>query len=319
MQGWHSGAKPCIVRRMKAIVRTEGGARLRVVKAPASLMGDQVAVRVRAVAICRTDLYAAEGRIKVRERRVLGHEFTGIVDQTGPEVTRFEPGARVVGNPSFHCGGCEHCKTGETYRCAETTFLGLDHDGAFAEIVVVPEWSLWRLPNDISFTVGTFTEPIAAGMAVLEAGLDPCSRVWVFGSGRIAQLTGEILRDAGFSRLELSAELPAEPVDALIETNGLGVQTSAALTALKTNGTLVLKSREPVTFEMPVLEAIRKQVRIIAVKYAPFNRALDFVSRNTEMLETFLDDNWRLEDFEAAFELASCCEEKKICFQMSND
>ncbi|MEM7013506.1 MAG: alcohol dehydrogenase catalytic domain-containing protein [Verrucomicrobiota bacterium] len=305
---------------MKAIVRAEGGARLQSIDQSVSLADDDVLVDVRAVAICRTDLYAAEGKIKVRQGRVLGHEFTGVVAEVGYAVSEFRPGDRVVGNPSFHCGDCRECHAGTPHRCADTTFLGLDHDGAFAEQVVVPSWSLHSLPERIPFDVGTFVEPVAAGIAVLEAGLNQQNRVWVNGSGRIAKLTGEILGDAGFSDFFVSEtrEISDGEVDGLIETCGLGGKMDALINALRPGGTLVLKSREPIHAELPILETIRKQIRIVAVKYGPFEDALDFVSRNVSTLQSYLDSSWTLDDFEESFEKAANCEEKKLCFRVSD-
>jgi threonine dehydrogenase-like Zn-dependent dehydrogenase len=304
---------------MKAIVATNVGADFREVATPALLTETDVRVRVHSVSICRTDLYGAEGRLKVDAGRILGHEFAGVVESTDSDGS-LSIGDRVVGHPSLHCNHCRVCRAGATHRCADAEFLGLDRDGAFAELVVLPGWALHRLADEVPFSVGTFAEPVAAGMAIFEAGLKPHDRVLVYGSSRIARLTGELLADAGFNKFEIAADLTGlnsdQRFDAIIETCGLGAGMDPLIDKLEPGGVLVVKSREPTAIEVPVLNAIRRQVRIQAVKYGTFEDALAFVERHPDMLATYLDDQWELENFEEAFELARASEDKKICFKL---
>lgn len=305
---------------MKAIIATGKGPAFKQVEDPVLRGGSDVCVRVCATAICRTDLYAAQGRLPVDNGRVLGHEFTGVVEAVGPDA-RFGPGDRVVANPSVSCGVCPDCKSGDSHLCADTRFLGLDLDGAFAERIVVPDTALYPLSDGLSFSVGTFAEPVAAGMAVFEAGLDVDARILVAGEGRIAELTGELLADAGFGKLEVAGFGAVDAkgcYDAIIETEGLGSRSSKAFELLVPGGTLVLKSRRPEMFTAPVLDVIRRRIRMIAVKYGRFENALDYVVRRSETLADRLDAGWRLEDFERAFELAERSEERKLCFTISD-
>lgn len=305
----------------KAVTIQKGGAEIREVPDPPVTAPGDLRIRVRAVAICRTDLYAVEKRIAVDEGTVLGHEFSGVVERLGEGVGNFVVGDRVVVNPSLSCGVCECCASGFPYRCAEAIFLGLDRDGAFAELVVVPSSAVFHLGDALSFSVATFAEPVAAGLAVLEAGLGIGDQLLVYGAGRIAQLTGVILSDAGFENVEIRDQLPDDGergFDAIIETCGLRDGFGGLIERLRPGGTLVVKSREPIAVGLPILAAIRRQIVLRAVKYGPFPDALSFVARHARELDLYLDDSWQLENFEEAFELARRSEERKICFQIGD-
>lgn len=277
-------------------------------------------VRVKAASICRTDLYAAYGDITVDDGRILGHEFTGVVEECGVSVKNFAMGDRVVGNPFLPCGHCSDCISGSPHRCAEGTFIGLDRDGAFAEYILVSENSLSGLPAKVSFTVGTYIEPVAAGLAIFEAALKTTDSVLVIGEGRICRLSVAILKNAGFSAVHsvrvsdiktLSGEF-----DVVIETAPLEGTIEVVVAVLKTRGLLLLKSRNPTRLSLPVLELIRKQIRIEAVKYAPFDDAIRYVSRHCEELSASLNSAWTLESFEEAFAVSKQSEEHKICFNL---
>lgn len=305
---------------MKAIFRTKAGPLLREVPVPELCSAQDVLVRVKAVSICRTDLYAAYGQLVVNEGRILGHEFTGIVEKVGDGASRFSAGARVVANPFLSCGSCNECKSGFSYRCSHSTFIGLEHDGAFAEFIVVPEHILQPLDDSISFSVGTFIEPVAAGMAIFETPISPDDSIIVLGNGRISRLTVKILKNAGFNNLQCvnQADDAVGMVDVVIETCGLQSGICAVFNILKPGGLLVIKSREPTSLDIPLLEAIRNQVRIHAVKYGPFEKGMEFVGQHHAELADDLDVSWHIDDFMQAFEQAQHSEDKKICFKFSD-
>ena len=156
---------------------------------------------------------------------------------------------------------------------------------------------------------------------MLEAGLGIGDQLLVYGAGRIAQLTGVILSDAGFENVEIRDQLPDDGergFDAIIETCGLRDGFGGLIERLRPGGTLVVKSREPIAVGLPILAAIRRQIVLRAVKYGPFPDALSFVARHARELDLYLDDSWQLENFEEAFELARRSEERKICFQIGD-
>src|SRR5947207_2322869 len=108
-------------KTMRAIVRDPSGVCLveREVPRPAR---EWVRMRVLLAGICRTDLYAAEGRIAIGASRVLGHELVGEIDAAGDGLS-FTQGERVIASPLIACGTCSGCIRAE--RCARPRMLGV--------------------------------------------------------------------------------------------------------------------------------------------------------------------------------------------------
>lgn len=96
-----------------------------------------VLVEVKAVGICGTDLHVFRGERKdVEFPRVMGHELSGIVRETGSGVSRVKAGDRVVLDPVFACGTCKTCQKGHPNVCADVKCYGVQMDGGFQEYIV---------------------------------------------------------------------------------------------------------------------------------------------------------------------------------------
>lgn len=111
-------------------------------------------VRVRATGVCRSDWHAWSGHdATVRLPLVPGHEFAGIVEHVGSEVTRFQPGDRVTAPFVYACGACAQCLAGDQQVCARQEQPGFTLWGSFAELVVVLEadLNLVALPDALDF------------------------------------------------------------------------------------------------------------------------------------------------------------------------
>src|SRR3954447_22011732 len=78
-------------------------------------------VRVTAAAICGSDLHLLHGLVPdTRVGSTFGHEFTGIVEEVGPQAHGVEPGDRVMVPFNIFCGGCYFCTRGLTSCCQNT-------------------------------------------------------------------------------------------------------------------------------------------------------------------------------------------------------
>lgn len=295
---------------MKALVKTAAGVRCISLPVPALKAPHQVRIRVSKSAICRTDVFAALGSIPVADGRVLGHEFTGTVDEVGDAVLRFHSGDRVVVNPLLSCGRCQDCSAQARHNCAEAGFLGLDTDGAFAQFIVVDETLVFPLPDHVDEASGAYAEPLAATMAVLEAPVPDGCAMTVTGGGRIADLTRLILEDDGHDVLpESSGEF-----DVVVETDLCNANAERILRMVKPGGMLVLKSRQPSPVALPPLLLIRRRIRVVCVYYAPFEKALRYLETRTPRLRPFIGRAWALEDHEQAFAEACADEALKVYF-----
>ncbi|HET8701287.1 MAG TPA: zinc-dependent alcohol dehydrogenase family protein [Nitrococcus sp.] len=101
----------------------------------------QVQLRVRACAVCRTDLHVIDGELPHPKLPLIpGHEIIGVVEQVGEGVTRFRSGDRV-GVPwlGWTCGQCRYCRCGQENLCQAAKFTGYTLDGGYAEYTIADE------------------------------------------------------------------------------------------------------------------------------------------------------------------------------------
>ena len=160
-----------------------------------------VIVRVKAAAICGSDVHGMDGSTgRRRPPVIMGHEAAGEIVQAGAEVRHFKAGDRVTFDSTEYCGECWHCRRGEPNLCDDRRVLGVSceeyrRDGTFAQYVVVPERILFALPEGLSFVRASLTEPlaVAAHAACLSAPL-PGESAAVVGAGLIGLLLIQVLR-----------------------------------------------------------------------------------------------------------------------------
>ncbi len=191
---------------MKALMKTARGVghlELREVDRPAPGPGE-VLVRVAAAAVCGSDLLIEEDRHVNEPPMIMGHEFSGTIEELGPGVSGWEAGDRVVQETSaWVCGECTRCKSGEHHLCARKKVFGIKTDGGFAEFVRVPAWVLHRVPDAVSIEAAAMTEPACVVLhALLEKGrVDPGDDVLIMGAGTIGLLALQVARMAGARRV----------------------------------------------------------------------------------------------------------------------
>jgi len=123
-----------------------------------------VLVKIRATAICGTDIEIYKGKGGARFPVVPGHEFAGEIAEVGPQVTDLTPGDRVVGNPAISCGRCFWCKEGSKNLCPNGGLIGRERDGAFAEYTAIPESNAHKLPDEVSFEEATIVTTLTTAL-----------------------------------------------------------------------------------------------------------------------------------------------------------
>ncbi len=223
----------------------------------------QLLLRVRACAVCRTDLHVADGDLPpCRERIVPGHEIVGEVVKPGEGVTGFQAGQRVgVGWLGFTCGECEFCLRGDENLCDFAKFTGYQLDGGFADYVIADARFCFPIPE-------TYGDAEAAPL--LCAGLigyrslkmaGPGKALGIYGFGAAAHIVAQVAvhegrsvygftrpgdaaaqefaRSLGCSWAGGSDERPDVMLDAAIIFAPVGDLVPAALKAVKKGGTVV--------------------------------------------------------------------------------
>ena len=131
---------------------------------PVPIPGDrELLLRVAACGVCHTELDEIEGRTPPPSLPLIpGHQVVGFIDQIGSQVTGFQSGERVgVAWIYASCGNCAYCKSGLENLCRRFKATGRDADGGYAEYMVVPEQSVYRIPD--SFTDAQAAPLLCAG------------------------------------------------------------------------------------------------------------------------------------------------------------
>ncbi len=194
---------------MRAVV-FDGVDSVRVADVPDTVVrepGDAV-VRVTRTAICGSDLHFFHGKAPVNPGDVLGHEAVGIVEETGPAVTRFRPGERVVVAFDIACGACWYCGRGMSALCEDARMFGGgvftgSVPGAQAERLLVPaaDVNLLAIPGDIDEERALFVGDILTTgfYAASVGGVAPGDIVAVVGAGPLGFFGVQAALSAGAS------------------------------------------------------------------------------------------------------------------------
>jgi threonine dehydrogenase-like Zn-dependent dehydrogenase len=195
-----------------------GGSRFTVDEAPEPAPGPgQAVVAVAAAGICGTDVHATQGLFPWTPPMVLGHEYTGVVQDVGRGVSRRLVGRAVACEPSFGCGKCADCAEGRISQCP-----GAVRVGGFAERVVLPAACLHTLPRGLDPVTAAMTEPAACCLAGLETFPMPRgATVVVIGGGIMGLLTLVLAKRRGARRLIVS--------DPLLERRRIAKRLGAAI------------------------------------------------------------------------------------------
>jgi L-iditol 2-dehydrogenase len=160
----------------------------------------QALVAVQAAGICGTDVHATQGLFPWTPPLVMGHEYTGVVQDVGRGVSKRLIGRAVACEPSYGCGACPECKEGRVSQCPRCTRVG-----GFAERVALPVVNLHALPRGLDPVTAAMTEPAACCLAGLEQFRMPKgATVLVIGGGIMGLLTMVLAKRRGARRLILS-------------------------------------------------------------------------------------------------------------------
>lgn len=125
---------------------------------------NDVLIKIKKSAICGTDLHIykwddwAQKTIPVP--MIVGHEYVGVIEHTGSEVTHLKPGQRVSGEGHLVCGVCRNCRAGKRHLCRNTLGVGVNRQGSFAEFLSLPASNVFPIPDDISDDLAAIFDPL---------------------------------------------------------------------------------------------------------------------------------------------------------------
>ena len=293
---------------MRAIVLEQSDVQVNSAR-PAPAPGpDEVMVRVTRAGVCETDLQLIKGYMGFRG--VLGHEFVGVAE-SGPYA-----GRRVVGEINCACWTCATCRGGFHTHCPNRTVLGiLNHDGAFADLIAVPQRNLHLVPDSVPDDVAVFTEPVAAAFQIptqLEVGKN--DRIVVLGDGRLGNLCAQVLASIaddvlvvgkhpeklallealGVKTALLGDELPLRAADVVVECTGSESGLPTALTLVRPRGTIVLKTTVAGTQTLAWAPFVIDEVTLVGSRCGPFDRALEALENGLVEVQPLIADRFNI-------------------------
>jgi L-iditol 2-dehydrogenase len=167
----------------------------------------ELLIRVHTCGICGTDLKKISTGSHSAPR-IFGHETTGIIVQTGADVTDFEVGERVMVFHHIPCGECFYCRRKVYAQCPTYKKVGCTagyepSGGGFSEYVRVMDWivrkgGVVRLPDHVSYEQASFIEPLNTCVKAIHAmHLEPGEMVFVIGQGPIGIMLALLARRTG--------------------------------------------------------------------------------------------------------------------------
>jgi threonine dehydrogenase-like Zn-dependent dehydrogenase len=268
----------------------------------------EVLVRVTRAGVCETDLQLIKGYMGFRG--VLGHEFVGVAE-SGPHA-----GRRVVGEINCACWSCETCRKGLPTHCPNRTVLGiLNHDGAFADVIAVPQRNLHLVPDALSDDVAVFTEPVAAAFQIpAQITIGRNDRVAILGDGRLGNLCAQvlarlsdnilvvgkhaeklaILASMGIATTLLSDSLEERAYDIVVDCTGSESGLPTALKLVRPRGTIVLKTTVAGQQTMAWAPFVIDEVTLVGSRCGPFDQALAALDKGHVQVQPLISDRFDL-------------------------
>ena len=210
---------------MQAVrLHAKGDLRVEDVPRPELPSADWVRLKVSYAGICGSDLHNFRtGQWITRAPSIAGHEFSGIVLETGSAVADFRTGDAIAADSRFWCGTCEACQNGQRHLCERLGFIGEACDGCFADEIVLPGRLLHKLPADLTLRIAATAEPFAVALhAVRRLRLVPDEAVLIAGCGPIGGFAAVILAQLGLGPIvvadqnEMRAALVAQVTGATV-------------------------------------------------------------------------------------------------------
>jgi len=271
---------------------------------------DEVVVKVAFCGICGTDshiFHGDEGSVEIIPPAVIGHELSGVVTETGRNVTMLSAGDHVAIDPNLYCGLCHYCRSGQEHFCSAMR----NPEGGFAEYCTVPAKAAVKIPKGIPLIDAAFAEPVACCLHGTDlTGVRAGDHVLILGQGTIGLIMTQLVKlsgasvitviepddkkramgvkfgaSNGFSCMEdyyaYARSQPDLRADKVFECVGKVVTVSSAIQAATKGATVMLFGLTPPKAAVTVypFEIFRKELRITSSFVNPLtqSRAIDLL------------------------------------------
>ncbi|MFI3238461.1 MAG: alcohol dehydrogenase catalytic domain-containing protein [Lachnospiraceae bacterium] len=319
---------------MKGIIYL-GPKTIEVQEVPTPVAGEgQALIQVKAAGICGSDLGIYGGtHPRAKAPLVPGHEYSGILMN---DTKKYKAGTKVCVNPLLSCGECTPCKSGNSHVCNTLKLDGIDCDGGMAEYSVVAEDMLVAVPDEVSFELAAFIEPVAVAVHTLrETGYVPGDNALVYGCGTIGLVVAQTLKEFGCTNvtmveadavraevargfgfdvkaaigLDLAAlkeeKTNGDGFDWVFDCAGVQAVAGALLDAVKVRGKIVVVAGYKYPAEMPFFMGMAKETSILFVRvYRPIDVeiAAELVAKQPAY-DQFITHKLPIEEAQKGFDL----------------
>jgi propanol-preferring alcohol dehydrogenase len=285
---------------MKAVRLVQPGRPLELHDIPLPHTGDDdVLVRVKAAGICHSDAHYRAGISRVHPLPLtLGHEVAGVVEAIGRNVKQLRIGQRVCLHYMVTCGTCVWCAKQNEQFCETGAMIGKSREGGYAEFVVIPARSVFKLSDEIPFEHGAIMMCSSATSlhALNKARMKPGESVAIFGAGGLGISAIQLAKTLGArevfavdiqpNKLDFARSLGAVPIDAragdpvklirdhtggrgvdvALELIGLPLTMQQSVRSLAKQGRAALVGITEKNFEVsPYHELVNREAEIIGV------------------------------------------------------
>jgi threonine 3-dehydrogenase len=209
---------------MRALSKLEPREGMWRIEAPQPQVGpNDVLIRISSTSLCGTDVHIynwdAWSQRTIPVPLITGHEYVGVIEGLGSEVTGYAVGDRVSGEGHLTCGHCRNCRAGRRHLCRNTLGVGVQRQGAFADYFVLPAVNAFKLPASIPDEVGAILDPLGnavhtaltydlVGEDVLITGAGPIGLM----AAAVARFVGArhiVITDVNAERLKMAATMGA--------------------------------------------------------------------------------------------------------------
>ena len=340
---------------MKALrkMRPQRGAQMESIAVP-TIGPTDVLVRVRAASICGTDLHIYGwdrwSASRIHPPLTFGHEFCGVVEKVGEDVTTIRAGDFVSAEMHVNCGHCRPCRMGQPHVCQNVKILGIDDEGCFAEFVRIPVRNVWKVDPAIPEHYAAIMDPLGNAVHTVLAGEIAGLNVVVTGAGPIGLMAIAVARAAGAAtifateinphRRELALEMGADEaldpssgdvvkhvldategagVDVMLEMSGHPDAIHKGFQMLRPGGRASLLGipKDPVTLDL-VNDVIFKGATVQGIygrrMFETWVQMTELLKHGRLKLEPLFKERMPLEKFDDAFSLLESGQAGQILF-----
>ena len=317
----------------------------------------EVQIKIKTVSICGSDLGAyRHASDRFRPPLVLGHEFAGDVTAVGKDVQSVKVGQKVTVNPMVLCNDCFFCKNGEGNLCGNrksmgTAIGGTQTDGALQEYVVVPEWMVVPVKNNVSYEAAAMLEPCGVTLACAKRGFTKAEKSCVvLGAGPIGLLIVKFLKALGVptvivtdvldTRLAKAKECGADIVindrsedtvqmvqsltnqygaDRVIIAAGIGASINQSFKLVRNGGTIVLVALMHEMVEIDPMEIVGRGIDFVGsyMFSSEMAEAAEMLAEEKLSVEDLITSSYPLERGKEAFDILNDPNNTEIKVQIS--